>query len=88
MNECERASELHLASGPRVPGEPRQGGGHQDGAVQPEDPQSSLTLMHLMQLFESAVTRSRFILHDGGHGQFYGRGLKDKSGLTSGLPAE
>ena len=88
MNDCERASDLHPASVPRVPGEPQQGGGHQDGAVHPEDPQSSLTLMHLMQSFESAVTRSRFILHDSGHGQFYGRGLKDKSGLTSGLPAE
>lgn len=88
MNECERTTELHPDSRPRVPGEPRQGGEHQDGVVHPEDPRSSLTLMHLMQLFESAVTRSRFILHDGGHGQFYGRGFKDKSGLTSGLPAE
>ena len=56
MNECERTTELHPDSRPRVPGEPRQGGEHQDGVVHPEDPRSSLTLMHLMQLFESAVT--------------------------------
>ena len=38
---------------------------------------------------ESAVRRSKFILRNGGHrqfSQFYGRGLKDKSGLISGLP--
>ena len=38
MNECERASELHPASGPRVPGEPRRGGGRQDGELHPGDP--------------------------------------------------
>lgn len=55
--KCERASELHPAAGPRVPGDPRRGGGRQDGPLHPGDPRPGPDHGD-GQRFPSAVTTS------------------------------